>query len=336
MNKKDSQKFCSILIILLATILFPNIIKAQEDFIDDPAKNWVLQYGLHNEPMIYFRYQNYSESDTVKFREKFDLIKNSTSQNEWEGTYIVGFSELSVPIFRWNASAGFIRYYVNSCYPSLESIDYGNVVDTPEYIQLLPEKTDDSPRKIIPSRYVKIKWGTAFYLVKESSLQAFAEKAVGIYVDSEETSSENYQKWNNYMVMGDEENISKTLPQFPPSYKKFQRLPIEAKISTIEKRAFEDEKEIGNSYYSEAVWYYVKIDAGKSKNVKVGMTFDITELQEELFITKVDQNTSIGLIHRDFDENKSDLCHGDEYKPIPCPEIKPSLKVKTQVGKFFY
>lgn len=331
----SSQKFCSFLFILLIIAFFQNVITAQEDFETQPAENWLIEYGIGSEPRIYFRYDKYSKADTVKFRERLQLINNSNTQNEWEGIYGINSGLTSFSQFRWNSSIGFIEFHIDTCQPALEFINYGNIINTPEYIELISDKTSYSASK--PMRYVKVKWGKEYYLVEESSLPAFAEKVVGIYVAPEDTENENYPTWHNFMIKGDNENSFEGLPEFPASYKKFQRSPIEAKIISVGKRIIEEGKILGRTIHgAETAFYRVTINAGKDKNVKEGMTFDIPELKEKIIITKVGQNTSTGLIARTLQDNKSDFCHDDEYNPITCPQIKPSLKVKTQIGNLLF
>ena len=52
------------------------------------GENWLQQYGIYypTQTMV-FRYDRYSREDTVKFREKLDLLKNAEFADEWEGTY---------------------------------------------------------------------------------------------------------------------------------------------------------------------------------------------------------------------------------------------------------
>lgn len=300
-----------------------------------PTENWLKQYTNYNEQFLYQRFDRYSKDDLIKFRAKFDLLNNSKSEDDWDRIYsvgsdeIVGFSQL-----RLKSGVGFVSFYVYTCFPELRHINYGRIVTSSETIQLLPEFGDNSPRKATPNTYVKVKWNNRYYLVEESSLSAFAQKAVGIYVEPEDSSDENYQKWSNYWVSGDFEKPLSGLPEFPLNYKKFQRSPIEAKIISVGKRVVE-EKILGNINYSESAFYNVTIDVGKNNNVKEGMKFEIPEINAELFITRVNPKTSIGLIHRDInDTNKIDVCHNENFDEIPCPKIKALLKVKTRVGDF--
>ncbi len=122
----------------------------------------------------------------------------------------------------------------------------------PDAVQIIPEFTENSPRKQTSVRYVKVKWNDRLYLVEESSLPAFAEKAVGIYVEPKDTSNENYQKWTNNWVKGDLEKPLTGLPEFPLSYKKFQRSPIEGKIISVGRRTIENEKTVGNTTFSDS------------------------------------------------------------------------------------
>lgn len=329
--KKSFRQF--LLFSISIVLIFQINSKAQEDIDTQPEENWLRQYNIYQDQYLFHRYDLYSKEDIIKFREKLESINNTKATNEWEGTYSVGYEEtVGFSQLRWNTNAGFVDFHIYTCLPELRYVNYGTILDTPEFIQLISDKSYSLSKSRNSTKYVKVRWDERHYLVEESSLLAFAEKAVGIYVESDEDT----QKWRNSLVKGDLEKLIKGLPQFPPSYKKFQRSPIETKILEVEKRTIEVEKELGNAFYSEAVWYYVKIDAGKNRNIKVGMTFDIPETREELFITKVDQNTSVGLIRRDFDDNKNDLCHDDEYNPTACPQIKSSLKVKTQIGRFWF
>jgi len=306
--------------------------------------NWVQQYGVYQVPFITLRYDRYSKEDTVKFREKLDLMKDAKFSDEWDGIYYVGSEEtVNHSELRINSNIGFVGFNVYTCLPELLRINYGKIVNTADFIQLVPEFTENSPRKSEPAKYVKVKWGDKYLLVEESSLSAFAEKAVGIYVEPDEDSSESRFKWTNFWVKGDlnsenhhqVENEYTGLPQFPESYKKIQRSPIEAKIISVGKRAIEKDIEIGGWVHSdETAVYRVTIGAGLNKGVKKGMIFYSAELNEMISIIQVNPNNAVGLMSRDIDENKNDHCLDNDANKIPCPKISSSLKVKTQMGKF--
>jgi hypothetical protein len=78
------------------------------------------------------------------------------------------------------------------------------------------------------------------------------------------------------------------------------------------------------------------LNAGKNKNIKIGMNFFVEDLGEWIQITKVFQKSSIGFIRRDFDENKQEQCRDSERgsgQITPCKEIKIGMKAKTK-GSF--
>lgn len=305
------------------------------------GENWVQQYGIYQSPIMVFRYDRYSKEDTVKFREKLDLMKDAKFSDEWEGNYFSDLDQLGISSFRWDSNIGFVDFYIYTCFPELRYLSYGKVTNASEFIQIMPEFAENSPRKSEPVKYVKVKWSDRHYLVEESSLSAFAEKSVGIYVETAETPDEGFQKWSSYWVNGDTEKELTGLPEFPPSYKKFQRLPIETKIIAVGKRTIESEKQFGDKSYmrhfQDNAVYPITIGAGKNKGVKAGMYFCIFETGEEVFITEVNQNTAIGFVARDTDENKNDVCYNDDNtNESPCPKLKSSFKVKTRIGHLWF
>lgn len=304
-----------------------------------PIDNWLREYNIYHEHFIYMRYDRYSKNDILKFREKLDLMKASKSTDEWEGVYGYDFpDEVGLSQLRLNSQTGYVTFYVYSCMPELRSIDYGKIVNSHDSIQLSsefknPSKDSDS------GIYIKVKWNDRYYLVEEKSLSAFAEKAVGIYAEPVDGQNENYQKWARYWVTGDLQKPLTGLPEFPKKYKELQRLPIEARITSIGKRTVEEKTFDTKDFYesfSESAWYPVKIDAGKIKGVKPGMKFYIPDIEDELFIIEVNEKSAIGLIRREIDDNKNDLCLDGDYKPIECPKLKTPLKIKTPIGRFWW
>ena len=311
-------------------------------------ETWVTKYGLYPASYVTFRYDRYSREDTVKFREKLDLLKTAKSTDEWEGDYFSDLEQLGKSNLRLNSEVGFTSFYFYGCMLELSHIDYGKIVNTPEYIQLISETAGDSPRKAGSVKYIKVKWDKWRYLVEESALAAFAEKAVGIYVEPNDEALENKQNWSDYWINddpSDDEFVEKEftgLPEFPASYKKFQRQPLAAKLVAVGKRTFEAGKTFGDGgytrYFEDSAIYPVTIDAGRNKGVKPGIVFRIPETGEEVFITEVKQNTASGFVARNTNEDKNDKCYDNNGygDPIPCPALKPSLTVKTQIGKFWF
>lgn len=315
------------------------------------GENWVTQYGLYPAvPYVLFRYDRYSREDTVRFREKLDALKTAKFTDEWEGNYVRDNEDLGYSSLRFQKDAGFINFYFYSCSIELRHIDYGKISSTPDFIELTSEGAENSPRKIKTVRFVKVKWDKWRYLVEESSLQSFAEKAVGIYVEPDDETAENNSRWTNYWVKDESRPESETeeykektftgLPEFPAAYKKFQRQPIETKIVAVGKATLEKDKEFGDStytkYFADSLIYPVTIGAGENKGVKPGMRFELAETGDEIYITEVKQNTAFGFIPRSTDENQKEVCRDKEYNDVLCPKIKPDFKATTPIGKFWF
>jgi hypothetical protein len=317
------------------------------------GENWVQQYGIYTTPYVVLRYDRYSKEDTVKFREKLDLLKTAKFTDEWEGSYVRDSEELGISSLRLDNNVGFIDFYFYSCSLELSYIDYGKIINTPDSIQLTSEIAENSPREIKTVKYVKVKWDKWQYLVEESSLAAFAEKAVGVFVEPNDDIPENNQQWSNYWVRkgsvndanwnGDDyiEKKFTGLPEFPESYKKFQRVPIETKIVSVGKRTIEAEKQFGDAtytrYFQNSAIYSITIGAGKNKGIKAGMIFEMLETGEDVYITEVNQNTAVGFIPRETDDDKNDFCRDrDNIKEASCKKIKPLLKVRTKIGYFWF
>lgn len=299
--------------------------------------NWLRAYNIYyTGDGIYHRFDQYSKEDIKKIREKLELFKASKGADEWEGRYSPGgYDPTGISYLQLNFNVGFVDLYVDTCNPELRSVNYGKIKNSADIIQTVPEFVENSPRKSSPVRYVKVKWGESHYLVEESALLAFAEKAVGLYVEPEDASDKDFQKWSNYWTDADLEKSSVGLPVFPNAYKKFQRLPIEGRIISVGKRTIEKEKDFGDIFYNaDAAYYAITINAGKDKGVKNSMIFETPGADTPILITQVNQNTAIGLIHRDIDEKKRDACFDENMKKTACPKIKVASKTKTAVGKF--
>lgn len=160
------KRFYQAVFLFSVFIFSQSTIDAQEDFEEQPAENWLIEYGIPSEARMFFRYENYSKDDTVKFREKLKSINESEAKSDWEGIYYINSGGTGFSQFRWNSKSGFINFYIETCYPELQQINYGSVLETPDYVELVSEKMNGSAGKVDISRYVKVKWGKDFYLVE--------------------------------------------------------------------------------------------------------------------------------------------------------------------------
>lgn len=299
----------------------------------DLEDNWLRHYGIYSEERIFFLYDRYSRDDLASFRRKLDAFKNAGTAGEWEGIFFSDIIPIGLQELRLKAGVGYAEYYIYSCHPELRYIDYGKIVDTPDSVTLFPEYAADSPRKSKIVKYIKVRWADRYYLVEESSLLGFAEKAVGIYLEPA-ADSDVQEKWQNYYVAGDTEKPLTGLPVFPGRYKRFQRFPIDARIIKVGSRKIEKEKVIGNRIYGEAAFYTVTVNAGRNKGIRKDMTFVSPDTGEEVFITNVYPKFSLGLVQRSIDENKNDYCLDDEGTQNPCRKILPQLRITTPIGNF--
>lgn len=331
------MKLLKLFLFVLVWVLSMQVGFGQDSELSPSPESWLMEYNIYTTQPVYLRYDRYSKEDIVRFREKLDLLKTAKFSDEWEGIYYRGVGDdVGISSFRLDSKAGFVNFYIYTCFPELRYINYGQVSNITDFIIITPEFAIDSSRKASPVKYIKIKWNDRNYLVEDSSLPAFAEKIVGIYVEPEDAADENYQKWANYWVKGGTEKKLTGLPEFPPSYKKFQRLPIETKITAVGKRTMEKEIKTADWLWSaeEIAVYHLTIGGGADKGIKKGMIFHIDELDENILITEVKKNSAVGILARTIDEQKNDYCQDDEYNQIACPKIKPYLKIKTEIGLF--
>jgi hypothetical protein len=326
------QKIFFLLVFLGAGLL---ICPGQELGAEQPEENWLRSYGIHSEQRMYFRYDRYSKEDTEKLREKLSQIRDSRSENEWEGTFYFGPEEtVGYSLFRINFDRGFAKVYIYTCLPELQYFSYGSVVNNPDNLEFVPEFITGS-KSLKNSKYAKVRWGDRLYLVEESSLLAFAEKAVGRFVENESEESDDAYDWRSFWVQGDLEKPLQGLPQFPLSYKKFERLPINGKLLSVGKRVIRKESwDENNSYSAESASYSVTINAGLNKGVKKGMIFEVNHSGEILTIKKVYSKSAAGTVTRLLNEVKADHCWDENSNDIPCTRILPGMSIRTQIGLF--
>ncbi|MCD9188887.1 MAG: hypothetical protein LUM44_20885 [Pyrinomonadaceae bacterium] len=320
--------------VVFLLVLFTSIFCfAQTEEPEQPEENWLKEYKIYNMDFINFRYDLYSKGDLKRFREMLDQFKSVKSNDKWDGTYIDG-QEVGFTTFTWNTEVGFVDFYVYTCYPELRVLNYGRVENTPSYIQIYRENS--KPYEGINSKkYIKVKWGEAQFLVEEPSLSAFAEKAVGIYVEPEETENGDNHKWYKYLSRGMKEDKLNGLPEFPGEYKHLKRLPVQAKIISVGKRKLVKDFEDPLSSEQSAV-YEIRLDSGEKAGIRKGLKLYIEKTGEEVKIISVGQNNAIGKLVRNIDEDGKDSCVDGNYRKTLCQKIKPSFIAKSIVGQIWY
>jgi len=293
---------------------------------------WVTDYGVYSVPDLILRLDRYSKSDVERFREKLEQLRKTSYKGDWKGLYTYDFpDQVGISQLRLNSTAGFAQFYVYSCMPELRYLDYGSVVETADTIELIPDVVNDSPRQPIKKIYVKVTWGKRHYLVEESSLQAFAEKAVGVYVEPDSDSLQDHQKWSNYWVSGDLDARLFGLPKYPAKYRSVEKPPIKATVTSIGKRSIVKDLQVGDSVYSESAIYPVKLGLERQAGVRSGIILYVPRSDDMIVIKEVFDTSATGLLVRGVDDKGHDSCLSGR-----CPPIAEGLIARTKVGNFWF
>lgn len=313
---KLQKTFC-LLVILFA---FSHVVFGQEYFEDE---NWLKGFQTEADkfPVLYYQFERFTKEDVAKGKQRLNLIRQFEPKTEWEGIYYretgIGDAKLI-----WNARGGFFSFYF---YHELKVFDFGTVIDNPDFIELFFEKpTFINP--VAKTKLIKVKFGERRFLVPEKNLLDFCEKAAGLSTD--------YRVVEYYHTKV--EDMGKKvfgLPVLPEKYKYLLRYPIETKIVRAGSRKIVPSK--FDRLYKEVV-YSITINAGINKNVKSGMNFFVEDLGEWIEITKVLPNSSIGLIRRDFYDNKEKCRNSEQEEIVPCKKVKVGLKAKTKISEYSF
>lgn len=311
------------------TILFASILICFGQEIDFEQSNWFKEIQGIDDFYTRFDLSLYTKEDVVKAKKRFDLIKQSSSNNEWEGTYSYG-TESGESALHWNSDGGFVVYHV---YHTLSRLDYGRAFDRADAVKLVSEKSATSKQKsYFSTNLIKVKFGDRHYLIPEKRIRDFAERAVGL---STSISDFTYYLWKPE----ESENKVFGLPILPKKYKRFLRLPIETEIIQIGNRQLHQDKFEDGTVNYEEIYRYVILGTGRNQKVKIGMNFFVEDLGEWVEITKVSSKSSTGKIRRGLNENRQEEClneEGGQGQIIPCREVKLGMKAKTKTSESFF
>ena len=308
--------------IFLLLLIIPTLGFGQEIVEDE---NWLAEIigSYCGSPVINYRFRTFTMDDVIKAKQKLKSIKQKEINTEWEGLYYsetgIGDSQMIL-----NSEGGFLRFY---CYHYLDSLDYGKVKISSDSIQLISEKTSNQKKKnLLNSDLIKVKFGEKHFLVPENRLQEFIHITAGLNKESDDF----------YYYWAKQDDIDKKvsgIPILPVKYKHLLRYPIEAKIIDIGTKQIIPNSQSTEEYNFDDIHYPVTLDAGKDKNIKVGMDFFVEDLNEWIKITEVYQKISVGYFRRDFDSKGEEKCRdgrGGYIQLTPCKEIKIGMKVRTK------
>jgi len=298
-----------------------------QEIVED--ENWLKGFGTEADslPSLIYPFTKFTKEDLSKGKQRLKTVRQFASKNEWEGTYYSN-TEIGDSKFIWNSEGGFFDFHF---YHYLKRFNYGTVNDSLSFVELISEKPlISASRKNQPTRtrLVKVKVGEKHFLVPENRLLDFCERLVG--------QSTSLQDFSYYETK--QEDMGKEvfgLPRLPSEYKHFLRYPIEAKIINVGKKKIIPNEQSTTEFNFDDIHYSVTLNAGKNRKIKIKMNFFVEELGEWIEITKVLQTKSIGIIRRDFDENKKEQCldsEGGSGQIVPCKEIRLGMKSKTKIS----
>ncbi len=294
-------------------------------------------------PFIMLRYDNYSEADISKAKQKLIDLRSAADIDPWEGRYS-SFGELSDTKLTWNSSIGFLSYYIYTCAIELRSLNYGKVTNKPGTLTLhssLSKPPRLATRGAATVELIKVKWGNRHYLVEADQIEMFAELAAGYYGSSMKKEeivngipyAVHYSLWNSFWVKDQDYREQKVfgLPVFPNPFEKLVRKPIEGKIAAIGKYEKDKPTDEPIMRYSRQ---FVTLHIGSTVKLKPGMEFFVKELGERVKIVTVKNSTSIAILERWLDsETRKEIClkNGEEF---PCRRPEIGMGAKTIPDEF--
>jgi hypothetical protein len=294
-------------------------------------ENWIGEIEGYPHPELYHNFKTFSKEDVIKAKEKLSLIRQSSTNDEWEG-YYQQYGELSQIGLIWNNQSGFIDYYIYTCSIELRGLGFGNVTNSAESILLNYEKPRYITKKMLnraERTLVKVKIGERHYLVPEDRIKDFCEYAVGRLFGQKEYETSVRYWWK----VSDDNNKSESLPILSDKYAKFVVKPVEAKIIKVGKVTIENRETNEDKIESGDIYHFITIDAGKNQNVKKGMNLYIPEIDETAIVEKVSLKSSVAIIYRDFYETRTERCWDEKHEIKTCPKINVGMYAKTK-GSF--
>jgi hypothetical protein len=312
--------------VFLALVLLSKLSLGQ-DIVEDA--NWLKGFRTeadYLEPLVYWDIKRFTLEDVAQGKVRLKSVRQFEPRDEWEGVYYAN-TGIGDNRFIWNTQGGFFSFYF---YHTLKSLNFGKVTPSSGFIELEYEKlplalADRKPG--YKTRLIKVRIDETHFLVPESRLRDFCERAVGLNTDLDDV----FHYW-----MKDKEGVQaerlEGIPVLPVEYRKFIRYPAEAKIVSIGETKVIPNKQSTKEYNFDEIHYSVTINEGTDKQLKKGMNVFVNDLGEWIQLTRVSHKTSVGFIRRDFDENGREECRdseGGNGQIIPCKVIRIGMTAKT-------
>ena len=329
--------------VLLALCLCAAGARAQDEFdehgrfVNGVSESWVFAPG-----------ERYTEGEAAAARALWKRIGEAAGGGEWAGDYTLGGGmpeNLRREYLRWSPQSGYVYFSIYTCMSSVVVVGYGGATASPTLVELFPQtRLTQSTRgfrggdghkfetTLKFSRFVPVKWGEAHYLVPEDQLAAFGDYAAGLGMFNEDPDF-SAPVWVDYFVkLGDAPPDPAATPVLPAGYERFARRPVTAEITAVVKRALKRERGDDGSldYYSLTT---VKLNAGRADGVRRGMILRVAESaeEEEVEVTSVGRDSSVGVIVREVDEQRRDVYADpqEEGRVKPYPAVAAGWRLTT-------
>lgn len=264
-----------------------------------------------------------------------------TDKNEFSSTYIsLGYG--SGYFLRWSVNKGFILipYWDQSL---ISEFSYGKVkVENDSEIKFIAEKD-------LKSKYSRFKktpriWIPAVnskYLIPKEQIKWFGDYYGG-FGDFNGFPRKTGCGEGSFFARRIEKDTDKNQIKLlaPAKYLKLIKQPIESEIIFVGKRRIVlSSFASGCGFAEKNSATFVVINKGHKHNITKGLLFLLDEGErssdEVLKITKVDENSSEGIVYRFVDKNGKDIydkTYNEELKEhvgIPSPPLKKGIKVAT-------
>jgi hypothetical protein len=227
----------------------------------------------------------------------------------------------------WKEDVGFIDYYIYTCAIELRNLNYGRVINSPDFVSLVSEKPAIVSKQkdlVTGVKLIKVRVGERRFLVPEDELADFCEYAVGLNLNEYESSS------NYWWKLSDSQKSLFGLPILPDRFKRFLRYPIKAKITKIGKQEVIESQNVEGKLEKDFVNYYFTINAGTNKGVRKGMKFYVSEMQEWAQVERVSLTGSRVFIQRFVGYGEKEVCMNENSEEHECGNLAVGMTAQTQ------
>ena len=318
-SKEMTFKAC-----LLTVLLLTGTVLATAQTLDEDS-NWFKLVKDRDDYYSRFDFTRYSTEDVIAAAALYRKIEETTPADEWEGVYSTGI-EVGDNELRWRSNQGYVFHYV---YHTLGDLQYGRILSEPVFVRLESARTNQKKKSpLFTNRLVKVKIGQRHYLVPESRLKDFAERAVG-----RETDHDVY--WTYWWKKDEDDLNGEGLPVYPKQYAHLILLPIETKILRIGRRTVVPSKSTTESVNYDDIYISVTLAHGANRGLKRGMDLFVPDLGEWIEVVKVSPRGSVGRIRRDFSLEGVEQCWDSEKglgMPTTCKKLVAGFPAVTRPG----